>query len=126
MKEVKIGNETYKMSASVLTMANYSNIFGMEESFAKDYSKLVMCVNEFRNCYETSEDGKRKVKPSQMQKAIELSATLLLIGTKMAYAMIKEEDINFMSYNDWAKKLNGIAKDLTWVDEVVGIASSVF
>lgn len=125
MKIVKINDIEYKMEASILTLANYQIVFGMDQDFAKDYIKANELLNQLNSCY-VKENGKFKLIEGKEHDVLETSSNLVLIASRIAYILIYELDNQFMPYNKWVARMNGILDDMTWVKEVVGIASWLF
>lgn len=131
MKEVNICGKPYQMNCSVLTIANYCNIFGMEANFGKDFSEASMYYDKLAKCYEplTDKDGKfvkAHIKEECKFDAVNYSTNLVLLATRLAYVFIRECDATFMPYDEWVKTLNNLDSDMGWIKEVVGIASNVF
>ena len=134
MVKVKICGKEYDMNCSVLTIANYCNIFGMEANFGKDFSEASDYYDKLVKCYELKKevkDGKEKVVSAKIRdedkyNAINYSSNLIVLATKLAYTFIRECDNTFMPYDEWASSLTNVLDDISWIKEVVGIASNVF
>lgn len=123
MKVVKINGIEYPMSASVLTIGNYQNIFGMEENIGKAYGIAKDSLKQIIASYKKVND-KFVLKEGESTKVLEATSNLILNASKLAYVLIKEENKDFMPYEEFAKTLNN--KDIAWTYEVVGIASCLF
>lgn len=134
-KKVKICGVEYDMRSSVLTQANFKNIFGMEEDFADTYFKVMEAMKKAKQQKPKELTDEEKENLSEIEKSERQLATLKSMTTiysiipdalKLAYAMIYEVDNYFMPYNDWLSTLVGVMEEPSWLYEVVGIASYVF
>lgn len=119
--KININEVEYIVKPSILSLANYKNIFGMDRDLGEDYSNLCLAINELGKINKTETD-----KNVVALKSYAYLSKITELSSRIAYAFIKEANGNFMNYEDWAKTLGKITKNSSWIKEVVGITSSVF
>lgn len=134
-KKVMICGTEYEMACSVLTLANFKNYFGMDADFGQTHQKVIDVFNQINEITPKSLTKEQLEKLSESEKKerdlayLEISSlfySIIVDVCQMAYAMIKECDINFMPYQEWFRTLTNVMEDAKWMKEVVGIASTVF
>lgn len=114
LKTVKIGRNNYDMKSSAWTPFKYENEYQTE--FLGDINK----INK-----KAIEIGKLPVEEQQTAWLDEITGIFKTI-LQIAYTMIKENNNNFKSYEEWLKELDGIYQEAGWIEEVLECAMSTF
>ena len=122
MREVVICGKTYPMASSFLCIANYKNYFGMDSNLGKDIGDVKKGLIDIRKLAKDKNISKEELEA----QSIGILSEIIEKGIKIAYCLIKEVNPDFQSFEEWAKTLNGLFDEVTWITEVVGIASNVF
>lgn len=109
-KTIKIGNKEYKMCSSAYTQFKYKNDTGRS---------LIQDLADFQRKYSDLIDGKEM----NLAKIDDLVDTLL----RIAFIMANEKDKNQVpNYEDFLKQIDNYFTDVSWLNEVVELATSPF
>lgn len=114
-KTIKIGSKEYKMSSSAYTQFKYKNDTG--RSLMQD---LASFETKYKDLLNIKEDEVNADMLGQIDEIIELVL-------RVAFIMANENDKTQAStYEDFLKQLDDYYSDLTWLTEVVGLATDPF
>ena len=114
-KTIKIGSKEYKMSSSAYTQFKYKNDTG--RSLMQD---LASFETKYKDLLNIKEDEVNADMLGQIDEIIELVL-------RVAFIMTNENDKTQAStYEDFLKQLDDYYSDLTWLTEVVGLATDPF
>ena len=104
-KIIKIGDKDYTLKASAYTQFKYRNDTGR---------KLLKDLQDLSNLQNASEED--------MVEGVEDLTEIVL---KMAYVMIEEADsTQVKSYEEFLKGIENLYDDITWINEVIELATS--
>ena len=114
-KTIKIGSKEYKMSSSAYKQFKYKNDTG--RSLMQD---LASFETKYKDLLNIKEDEVNADMLGQIDEIIELVL-------RVAFIMANENDKTQAStYEDFLKQLDDYYSDLTWLTEVVGLATDPF
>ena len=114
-KTIKIGSKEYKMSSSAYTQFKYKNDTGRS---------LMQDLASFETKYKDLLNIKEEDVNSDMLGQIDEIMQLVL---RVAFIMANENDKSQAStYEDFLKQIDDYYSDLTWLTEVVELATSPF
>ena len=106
-KIIKIGETDYTLKASAYTQFKYRNDTGR---------KMLKDLQELTKLQDANED--------ELLGGLDDLTEIVL---KMAYVMIEEADsTQVKSYDDFLKSIESIYEDVTWINEVIELATSPF
>lgn len=104
-KIIKIGDKDYTLKASAYTQFKYRNDTGR---------KMLKDLQDLSNLQNASEED--------MVEGVEDLTEIVL---KMAYVMIEEADpTQVKSYEEFLKSIENLYDDITWINEVIELATS--
>lgn len=114
-KTIKIGSKEYKMSSSAYTQFKYKNDTGRS---------LMQDLASFETKYKDLLNIKEEDVNAEMLGQIDEIMELVL---RVAFIMSNENDKNQANtYEDFLKQIDDYYSDLTWLTEVVELATSPF
>lgn len=114
-KTIKIGSKEYKMSSSAYTQFKYKNDTGRS---------LMQDLASFETKYKDLLNIKEEDVNADMLGQIDEIMQLVL---RVAFIMANENDKSQAStYEDFLKQIDDYYSDLTWLTEVVELATSPF
>lgn len=104
-KIIKIGDKEYTLKASAYTQFKYRNDTGR---------KMLKDLQDLSNLQNANEED--------MVEGVEDLTEIVL---KMAYVMIEEADsTQVKSYEEFLKSIENLYDDITWINEVIELATS--
>lgn len=114
-KTIKIGSKEYKMSSSAYTQFKYKNDTG--RSLMQDLAEF---ETKYKDLLNIKEEDVNTSMLGQVDEIIELVL-------RVAYIMAHENDKNqAQTYEDFLKQIDDYYSDMTWLTEVVELATAPF
>lgn len=114
-KTIKIGSKEYKMSSSAYTQFKYKNDTG--RSLMQDLAEF---ETKYKDLLNIKEEDVNASMLGQVDEIIELVL-------RVAYIMAHENDKNqAQTYEDFLKQIDDYYSDMTWLTEVVELATAPF
>ena len=114
-KTIKISNQEYVIKSSAYTMFAYKDFTGRD---------LLNDVQSLKNMYY--EINKLPTKEERDNAWMEKSTSIIKMGLKMCYVMIKEKDKSFVSYEEWLESLDNLFDNTEWLMDTMEVAMSPF
>lgn len=116
-KTIKIGSKEFKMSSSAYTQFKYKNDTG--RSLMAD---LVGCQDKYKLLLDEN-----NITNEQSLEFMNELDDLMNMVLRIAYIMTNEADKNqAQTFEDFLKQTDNYFGDLTWLNEVVELATSPF
>ena len=114
-KTIKIGSKEYKMSSSAYTQFKYKNDTG--RSLMQDLAEF---ETKYKDLLNIKEEDVNASMLGQVDEIIELVL-------RVAYIMAHENDkTQAQTYEDFLKQIDDYYSDMTWLTEVVELATAPF
>jgi hypothetical protein len=114
-KTIKIGSKEYKMSSSAYTQFKYKNDTG--RSLMQDLAEF---ETKYKDLLNIKEEDVNASMLGQVDEIIELVL-------RVAYIMANENDkTQAQTYEDFLKQIDDYYSDMTWLTEVVELATAPF
>lgn len=126
MKEVKIGDNNYKIDCNALTYIEFKKIFGIGiyEDINVIRKYMLKQLELIKEAQKDNVDVKKIVEIVSRAQIDDVSSFIESI-TRITYILIKTADENFMEYNEWLKTFNPKLQD-SWISEVTGYTVDCF
>lgn len=124
-KKINICNKEYEINSSAYLMFLYKKTFG--NGIMKDIQKLNeygLKEQEIREKYKdlSKEEIDTKVSIELMSEIDEVYEIIL----KISYALIKNANFGFMTFDEWVQGMENIDLSGEWVSEVTELAVNSF
>lgn len=124
-KKINICGKDYDVNSSAYLMFLYKKTFGI--GIMKDIQKL--------NEYSLKEQGIREKYKDLSNEEIDTKVSVELMGEideiyeiilKISYALIKNANFGFMTFDEWVQGMENIDLSGEWVSEVTELAVNSF